>query len=273
MENNIVTLTTDFGEGHYTAQMKAVVLSMVRDAVIVDITHNVAPQCIKEGAYLLRSSAPWFSGEPKPVHICVVDPTVGSSRKAICIETGGGILVGPDNGVLFPAAQRLGLKDVFEIAREDILDNVSNIFHGRDVFAGAGGMLLGGIAPSELGPRLDDIVKLDLDRVTVNDAEDRCMIECDVLHVDRFGNMIVSLSKVMLDTILTKYGPNTVALIDGEKHVPLRRVKRYCDVSSGTLIILESSSGEMEISVWEGSAAKELDIAVGHTVELELLLG
>jgi len=272
MDNRIVTLTTDFGDGHYAAQMKAVILSMVRDAVIVDITHNVTPHCITEGAYLLRSSAPWFPSDPKPVHICVVDPTVGSSRKPICIETEGGILVGPDNGVLFPAAERMGIKEVFEITRKDILENVSNVFHGRDVFARVGGMLLGGVAPSELGPRFEGMVELELDHAMVKDAEDRCIIECIVLHVDRFGNMITSLAKAMFDTILTKYGPDAIALVDGEKRIPLRRAERYCDVPSGTLIILGSSSGEVEISVREGSAARELDAAVGRTVELELLL-
>ena len=272
MGNRIVTLTTDFGEGHYVAQMKAVILSMVRDATIVDIAHDVSPQCITEGAYLLRSTAVWFRSEPKPIHICVVDPTVGSSRKPICIETEGGIMVGPDNGVLYPAAERLGIADVFEISHEDIIENISNVFHGRDVFARAGGMLLGGYAPLELGPRLDEIVELDLDVVKVNDAEDKCKIECSVLHIDRFGNTIISLSKDMFDTILAKYGPNSVALIDGGRRFLLRRTERYCDVPSGTLIIIESSSGEMEISVREGSAAEELEMTVGRTVELELSL-
>jgi len=273
MENRIVTLTTDFGEGHYAAQMKAVILSMVRDATIVDIAHNVTPQCIKEGAYLLRSTAPWFPCEPKPVHICVVDPTVGSKRKPICIETWGGILVGPDNGVLYPAAERLGITDVFEITHEEIPKNISNVFHGRDVFARAGGMLLKGYAPSELGLRLDEIVELDLNDAIVNDAEDICKIECSVLHIDRFGNTIISLSKDMFEALIAKYGSNSVALIEGGRRFPLRRTERYCDVPSGTLIIIESSSGEMEISVREGSAAKELEMAVGRTVELELSLG
>lgn len=273
MGNRIVTLTTDFGEGHYVAQMKAVILSMVRDATIVDIAHNVAPQCITEGAFFLRSTAVWFSSEPKPIHICVIDPTVGSARKPICIETESGILVGPDNGVLYPAAERLGIVDIFEISNERIPGDVSNVFHGRDVFARAGGMLLKGCMPSELGPRMDGIVELDLDVVIVNDAEDICIIECSVLHIDRFGNTIISLSKDMFEALIGKYVPNSVALIDGGRRFLLRRTERYCDVPSGTLIILESSSGEMEISVREGSAAKDLDMAVGQAVKLELLPG
>jgi len=131
---NIITFLTDFGiNSNYVAQMKGVTLSLV-DATLIDITHDVAPHDIREGAFILRSTAPYFP--IGTIHVAVVDPGVGTDRRNILITTKSQILVGPDNGLLLPAARMLGDFIVYEITNKKyMLGSVSNTFHGRDVFA------------------------------------------------------------------------------------------------------------------------------------------
>ena len=273
MTRKIVTLTTDFGEGHYVAQMKGILLSRAPDVTIVDISHNVSPQNIVEGAYLLRTSVRWFQAAHKPIHVCVVDPTVGSSRRPICIETGNEVLIGPDNGVLFPAASVPGINEIFEIAHPGIFGkNISNVFHGRDVFAPATAMLLCGLKPRELGPRLEKVAELELFEAHVNVTNDRVTIVCRPLHIDTFGNIITSLKKEHFDKILDKYKPSGISIVKAGIPIPVSRAESYYETIPGKLMVTDSSSGEVEISRRNGSAAGSLAIGMGDDLIIELAL-
>ena len=186
----LITLTTDFGEGSYVAQMKGVILSLREDARVIDVTHHVAAGDVREAAYLLECSVPAFPEES--VHIVVVDPGVGTARRALAVRFARRTLVGPDNGVLTPF---LDLADeIHEITEErHFLPEVSPTFHGRDIFAPVGVHLAGGALLATVGPALtEDPVKLhDLH------AEGDSGL---VLHVDRFGNLITNFpSDVLLD--------------------------------------------------------------------------
>jgi len=274
MTGRIVTLTTDFGESQYVAQMKGVLLTEDPDLTIIDISHNVTPQNIYEGAYILRSSAQWFRRKEKPLHICVVDPTVGSSRKPLCILTETGIFIGPDNGVLYPAAEMAGIDGIYEIAHKDIINNnISNVFHGRDVFAQAATMILQGLPPAEIGPALERIEKLDLYGIEIKTVERCVIIKFRPLHIDRFGNIICSLKSEVLDGIIEKNKPTNLSLYTQGSTVPISRKKAYFEVLEGDLLMTDSSSGEVEIAIRNGNASEKLDISLHSEIELALELG
>lgn len=256
MSSGIVTLTTDFGSGLYTAQMKARIISRVPDVRIIDISHDITPQCISEGAFVLRTAAGWFEADPC-VHICVVDPTVGSSRKAICVVTPGAVLVGPDNGVLFPAADMLGVEAIFEIAHPDILSReISSVFHGRDVFAPAAAMLAQGLPPSSLGPPLSSMVELDLLCCDEIEEDGNTVLLCRVLHVDRFGNIITSLPGKRFENLLAEYEHPRIVSRIGDIEYPVLYRNSYHEEPPGTFLIVPSSSGQVEISRRNDSASQ-----------------
>src|SRR5712691_6438607 len=189
----LVTLTTDFGlRDPFVGIMKGVILSICPTARLVDLTHEVEPQDILGGCLTLEAAVPFFPAGT--VHLVVVDPGVGSARRAIALRTGGGYLVGPDNGVLTPAFERSGWTAVALTAPEYRLPSVSRTFHGRDVFAPAAAYLAAGIPLERLGSTLTDPVRLPLPG---------CRLEGDalvgeVLAADRFGNLITSIPAARL---------------------------------------------------------------------------
>ncbi|MBC7114976.1 MAG: S-adenosyl-l-methionine hydroxide adenosyltransferase family protein [Archaeoglobi archaeon] len=242
---SLITLLTDFGD-FYPGVMKGVILRINPDARIIDLSHSVSPQNVKEGAFLLLSAVPYFP--EGTIHVAVVDPTVGTERKAILIEAGGQILIGPDNGLLIPAARRLGDFRVYEI----FIEPESKTFHGRDVFAVAAGMISAGKEIEMRGLR--DFVNLDFLR-----REEEGKIICEVLHVDRFGNVITSLQELQSDELILK-------------GVRLRKGETYADVPEGEPLILRGSSGFFEIAVRNGNASKMFSLKPGDILELEKVL-
>ncbi|MDI3502863.1 MAG: hypothetical protein PWR09_988, partial [Archaeoglobi archaeon] len=216
------------------------------DARIIDLSHSVSPQNVKEGAFLLLSAVPYFP--EGTIHVAVVDPTVGTERKAILIEAGGKILLGHDNCLLIPAARRLGDFRVYEI----FIEPESKTFHGRDVFAVAAGMISAGKEIEMRGLR--DFVNLDFLR-----REEEGKIICEVLHVDRFGNVITSLQELQSDELILK-------------GVRLRKGETYADVPEGEPLILRGSSGFFEIAVRNGNASKMFSLKPGDILELEKVL-
>lgn len=156
--NNLITLTTDFGLGEYTAAMKGVILGINSQGKIIDINHKITAQNIKEAAYVMYSAVPYF---PWAVHVGVVDPGVGTDRKGIVIQCENGLLVGPDNGLLIPCARKLGIRKIYEISNKKYMNDViSNTFHGRDIFAPAAAYLSIGISAEEMGEEISDFWKL-----------------------------------------------------------------------------------------------------------------
>ncbi len=237
----LITLTTDFGEGSYVAQVKGVILSLLPDARIVDVTHFVAAGDVREGAYLLECAVPAFPEDS--VHLVVVDPGVGTERRALAVRFARRTLVGPDNGVLTPF---LDLADeIREITEEQLfLPEVSPTFHGRDVFAPVAVHLAGGAALASVGPALAG------EPVKVSDLHAEGDVGL-VLHVDRFGNLVTNFpSEVLLD--------RPQAFIIGPGGSVNRRALTYGQAEEGQPFLYAGSGGRLEVAVPRGAAADTL---------------
>src|SRR4051812_23514091 len=186
----VVTLTTDFGlQDHYVASMKGVILSVSPATPIVDITHEIPPFSILSGGYAISQAAPCFP--PNTVHIVVVDPGVGTARRAILLQAGGQIFVGPDNGVFTLIGNGDREAKCFEITRRDLMrSQVSSTFHGRDIFAPVGAAVAcGRAATADVGPQIFDWKRLD--GLEPQEIERETWMG-QVLSVDHFGNLITN---------------------------------------------------------------------------------
>lgn len=260
----VLTLTTDFGTTEYVAQMKGVIFTVFPEARIVDVSHRVLPQNILQGAYVMATTAPHFPAGA--VHIGVVDPGVGSERRAIALRCERGWLVGPDNGLLWPAAETLGLVEVREITNQKYYrERVRPTFHGRDIFAPVGAHLARqGLAVFEdLGPVVDEPIRLSLDEGAGRVDGGWHGI---VLHVDRFGNVITNLRESVVED-LPRDG--RIAARFGElEEVTARRVDTYSQAGPDELVVLVASSGFLEASMNEDSAAGRHGIEPGMPVDL-----
>jgi S-adenosylmethionine hydrolase len=257
---SLITLTTDFGQGEYVATMKGVILSIAENAKILDISHAVQPQDIEEGAYVLYSALPYFDGG---VHVGVIDPEVGTDRKGIIVECGDHYLVGPDNGLLIPAARKLGAKRVIAIENpEYMLERVSSTFHGRDVFAPVAAHLSLGVAPEDMGSVMDEWVDLDFGIYRARGKE----FKGSILHIDSFGNLITNIPA---EKVMEKYSFGTKA----EMRIAGKRVSAsfrstYSDVADKGVLLTVSSSGFLEVAMNRGSAASELEAKRGSDIQI-----
>ena len=189
----LVTLTTDFGTADgYVGTMKGVILSIAPDAQLVDISHEIAPQNVRQAAYVLYTAYPFFP--PHTVHLVVVDPGVGSARRPIALRTPAGYFVGPDNGVFSYVMAREPVEALVELRDPRYrLPQVSHTFHGRDVFAPAAAHLAAGVPITALGPPVLDPVTFPPPCLEITPEG----ITGEVLHADRFGNVITSIGKLM----------------------------------------------------------------------------
>ncbi|HLD74128.1 MAG TPA: SAM-dependent chlorinase/fluorinase [Bdellovibrionota bacterium] len=248
----IVTLLTDFGtKDTYVPQMKGVLLSLNPALKIVDISHQVAPQNIMEGAFLLKTTYSYFP--PGTIHVAVVDPGVGTSRKALLVETEKYFFIGPDNGILSPTLHKETIKNIIEIKNSEyFLKNVSITFHGRDIFATVAAHLASGIKPQQFGPTCDSYVQLKFPPLLKSSpTKGEESIEACVIYTDNFGNLITNVQKNDLD-LKRKYE----ITIDGKKIQGLS--KTYFDKNKGEIVALIGSSGFLEIAIVEGSAHTQL---------------
>ena len=243
-----ITLLTDFGTGDgYVGAMKGVLLDRCPTARIIDITHDIAPQDVRAGALALQTAAACFPAGT--IHVAVVDPGVGGPRRPLLIESGGSLFLGPDNGLLSLAVSPD--HNAFELDRvEHFRDDVSTTFHGRDVFAAVAGSLAAGAEPAAVGSPCAGIVELSLPLADV--GADYAIGE--VLHVDRFGNLVTNLRRQ--DLICE--ADRTVVEIAGRKIQGI--VAAYCEVPRGDLLAVFASAGYLDIAVNEGSAAEALGL-------------
>ena len=256
---NVVTLTTDIG-WRYAAQMKGCIMSIAPEAVIVDVAHDVAPQDILEGAFVLYAVAPQFNNA---VHISVVDPGVGISPKAIIAACDHGCLVGPDNGVLIPAARRLGLRQVYEITAEEYMaEAIAPTFHGREVFAPVAAHLSCGVDPFEMGQAINDPVPLRIPEPQLRGD----IFSGQVIRVDHFGNLITNIPRSTLERSFRLPGPTLDILVKRRKVQGL--AKTYAEREEGQLLALIGSSGYLEVAVNRGSAAQLLGCEKGDSATL-----
>ena len=262
--NRIITLTTDFGtRDGFVGTMKGVILSINPDATIVDITHEIAPQDVEQGAFLFAASAKYFP--PNTIHVVVVDPGVGSARRAIVVQAGEAIFVAPDNGVLTEAISNLqlangnsGIRVVHLNKPKFWLLRVSNTFHGRDIFAPVAAHLSLGTPLEAMGEPITDWVTLP--RVLPMRRADGAIIG-RVTQIDRYGNIVTSIAQEMLRDV----DPARVVVeIAGKRIAGLKRT--YADGAEGELIALISSSWTLEIAQCNGNAAETLGILYGSEV-------
>ncbi len=262
----VVTLLTDFGyRDSYVAEMKAVILSICPEATLVDITHEVEPYNIRLGAYLLYRAVQWF---PKgSIHLAVVDPGVGGPRKPLIIEAEKGMLVGPDNGLLIPAARRLSLKKVYSINVEgDFLPKrFTETFHGRDIFAPTTALLAKGVKPAELGVEVSSYVEAAFPEAKLSGDK----ILGEIIHVDRFGNLVTNIEMEIVEALRVKVGSKLEIIIGGGKPVRVRLVKAYAEVPVGEALAIPGSGGTLEVSINQADASKILKAKIGDKVEVK----
>jgi S-adenosylmethionine hydrolase len=251
----VLTLTTDFGqEDGYVGTMKGVILSIAPQARIVDISHDITPQNIRQAAYVLSTAAPYFP--PDTVHVVVVDPGVGSARRPIAVRTESACYVAPDNGVLsYPLAEPQAA--VVHLDRPAYwLPAISHTFHGRDIFSPVGAHLAAGVAFDAVGSAISDAVAFPLPQPErLADGS----LRGQVLHADRFGNLITDIPMSWLSE-----GEGWSFEIAGQRIVGLSVT--YAAVGRGTLVALAGSEGLLEIAVREGSAAEVLGADAGTEV-------
>jgi hypothetical protein len=259
MSRPIITLTTDFGliDG-YVGTMKGVLLSLCPEAELVDISHEIRPQAVKQAAYVLSTAVPYFP--PGTVHLVVVDPTVGSERRPLVIETGRAFYVAPDNGVLSLAFHHDPARRAVHLTNARYrLAHVTATFHGRDIFAPAAAHLACGTGPGEMG----DPVPLS-ELVTLPDLEPRRRPDGswqgEILHIDRFGNLITNVR-------IRDPGSSMAVTAGGRRIETLSRT--FADAEPGQLLTYRGSSGYLEVAVREGSAAHTLGLGIGDPIQVE----
>ncbi|MBS1858298.1 MAG: SAM-dependent chlorinase/fluorinase [Acidobacteria bacterium] len=261
MSRPILTLTTDFGlDDHYVGAMKGVILGICPNAQVVDISHGVKPFEITEGAYTIAQA--WRCFPPRTVHVVVVDPGVGSSRRPILVEAGGQYFIGPDNGVLSmvylaePAKVRL-------ISNQHLFRQpVSRTFHGRDIFAPVAAHVAAGLSPAYVGDPIDNYLKPDF--VKPHRTGKRTWIG-QILKIDHFGNIITNFhvaefGDLTLRNFQLEMGPVCVNVL----------ARNYTECSPGELFLVLGSAGYYEVSMAQGSAAAKVKCESGAAVELML---
>ena len=256
----MITLSSDFGPP-YPAAMKGVILQRT-DARLVDVSHRFPRQDVRAAAFWLREVLPWF---PPAVHLVVVDPGVGTGRAALAVRAGGHALVGPDNGVLLPAARRLAGEgdggddgvEVFDVAYDA---PESRTFHGRDVFAPAAARVHEvGVDAAE---SLDGVTPADEhEDVTFPEPE----VEDDgalgeVLVVDEFGNAVTNIPGEVLEN---RYGGPVIV-----NDAAAAAVRAYAEVDPGTRVVTVGSHGNVELAVNRGRGDRAFDVEPGDSVEL-----
>jgi len=257
----LITLLTDFGiSDHYVAAMKGVILQICPEANLVDLSHLVPRHSIEDGAYLLAQSTPYFP--EGAIHLAVIDPQVGAERRRIAIKGKRSFYVGPDNGLLVPAAQAEGVLKAVSITNKDYMcKEVSSTFEGRDVFAPTAAFLASGLEIEKLGPRIGDLVQPAWSKPERSD--DR--VQGRIVHIDSFGNIATNIPAALADQWRHRM---TVEVKLGAMCKDAIFVQSYADALELGLLVLVGSSGLVEIAVNRGSAQVVLDAKLGDTVTI-----
>jgi len=262
-----ITFLTDFGlQDDFVGTCHGVMRRIAPDAQIIDITHGIRPGRILQGALVLANTLAYM---PKGVHLAVVDPGVGGSRRPLAIEDAEGRLyVGPDNGLLLPAADRYGgVAAAHELANPAYaLARVSRTFHGRDLFSPAAAHLAAGVALADLGPPIDpdELVRIDVPEPEL--AASR--IRATVLAVDRFGNVALNLTREQLEQVNVVPGA-TVELSRGDGRWFAVAARTFGDARAGELILYEDSYRNVAVAVARGSAAELLGVEEGSELTID----
>lgn len=263
-----ITFLTDFGlQDDFVGTCHGVMKRIAPDVEIIDITHGIAPQAVLQGALTLANSLPFT---PVGVHLAVVDPGVGGARRALALRDGEGrIHVGPDNGLLIPAAEKLGgIAEAHELTNpEYALDSVSRTFHGRDLFAPAAAHLSLGVPLADLGPPIDPdaLARLDVPQPEVGASR----INCTVLSIDRFGNVQLNLDRSHLDQAGVLPGTRVELQIGTERYYAVA-ARTFADARPGDIILYEDAYRNLSIAISGGNAAAMFGISEGQSLRIHL---
>ncbi len=250
----VISLLTDFGSSDpYVGMMKGVIAGICPDANVIDVTHEVPPQDVRLGAFFLERAHRYFP--PGTVHVAVVDPGVGTSRGRIALASDGHFFVGPDNGLLSLAARRYRAVSLSRASY--FLPNVSNTFHGRDVFSPVAAHIARGVPLDRLGPPTRGIVKLGWPAP----RKTRDAILAEIVSVDRFGNLVTSLEPEHWRSVRRP----TLSAGDFSSS---RLSKSYAEVKRGELALVFGGYGLLEIAARDASASALLGLVAGNRVRL-----
>ncbi len=255
-----IALLTDFGlRDHYVGVMKGVALSICPDATFVDISHGIPPQDLLAAALELDAAYRYFP--QGTIFLVVVDPGVGTGRRAIAMDTGEYRFVGPDNGVLALVAGRSPSARIVELVNPQYArPTISRTFEGRDRFAPAAAWLASGVELTSFGPKVTPVTPLDVPSARVGS----CGIDGEILHVDRFGNLITNIDWSLLDGLA-----RPIAVEVNGRFVP-HFVSTYADAPARALCALVGSSGLLEIALNGADAASALAIGRGAAVRVRV---
>jgi S-adenosyl-L-methionine hydrolase (adenosine-forming) len=256
-----VTFLTDFGlQDDFVGTCHGVIKRIAPETQIIDITHGIRPGRVLQGALVLANTLPYM---PAGVHLAVVDPGVGSARRPLALrDAQGRMYVGPDNGLLLPAADRFGgVAEAHELANpEYALERVSRTFHGRDLFSPAAAHLSVGVPLAELGPPIhpEELVRVDVPEPEIGAAS----IRANVLGIDRFGNVALNLTRDHLERASIVPGTR-VEIVAREQQYFAVAARTFGDAGVGEIILYEDSYRNVAVAVSRGSAAELLGVEEG----------
>lgn len=255
-----ITLTTDFGLADgFVGTMKGVIYTTNPDAVIIDISHQIGSQDVLATTFLFAASYRYFP--QGAVHVVVVDPGVGSQRRAVAVETEKYYFVAPDNGVLTLALRQEKIIKSIELTNpEYFLDQVSDTFHGRDIFAPVAAHLSLGVEIEKLGNDAGELKEIHFPEPEVG----RSGIKGHIIHIDKFGNLITDIQHELFNSVMSD-GQFSIKIAG----IELGRISRsYAEVAAGEVLAIFDSFGNLEIAASRGSAAEKLKARKGDSIEI-----
>ena len=260
-----ITFLSDFGlKDGFVGTCHGVMKRIAPDAQIIDITHGIPPQAVLQGALVLSSTIGYM---PVGVHLAIVDPGVGGPRRSLALEDAAGRrYVGPDNGLLVPAAARAGITAAHEIVNPDYaLESISRTFHGRDLFSPAAAHLASGVRIGDLGPPLDPdaLVRIDVPELVVEDG----ILNATSLYVDAFGNIALNLTRDDVDALGLAIGSRLEIEHAGERYYAVL-ARTFADARPGDVILYEDSYKNMALAISRGSAARMLHAGPGQEIRI-----
>lgn len=263
----LVTFLSDFGlRDDFVGVCHGVIKRIAPDAEIIDITHGIPPQAVLQGALVLANTIGFM---PVGVHLAIVDPGVGGPRRPLVLrDAEERLYVGPDNGLLLPAAGRAGIVAAHELANPAYaLESISRTFHGRDLFSPAAAHLARGVPLEELGPPLDPegLVSLDVPEPALAEGA----ADATLLYVDSFGNIALNLTRDDVERIGIVSGTRLEIELAGERYYAVM-ARTFADARPGDVILYEDSYKNMSVAISRGSAARMLHAVPGQRIRITL---